>query len=217
MAEIEIQRKRGSPLPWLIGALALVLVIWAVVQVAGPDEEAGEATPATIPFDTVGASEAMSDGTAAALPAEVMTFRERCATGVQDAMGVEHEREAECLRSLAAALEAVVDRERVRDVPLDEQIDELRARAETITDDAQSTDHAMNVHAVMRDIAQVMVRVAESRDDATDGLRLEAERVQEAANAVSPGQLLLEQKEATAEYFRQADRALELLAQRQRT
>jgi hypothetical protein len=47
MTNIDIQRKEGPGIwPWLIGALALVLVIWAVVEFTGTGTDRGTATPA---------------------------------------------------------------------------------------------------------------------------------------------------------------------------
>lgn len=47
MANIEIQRKQGPGMwPWLIGALALVLVIWAVFEFTGDRTGTGTAAPA---------------------------------------------------------------------------------------------------------------------------------------------------------------------------
>jgi hypothetical protein len=48
MTNIDIQKKEGPGIwPWLIGALALVLVIWAVVEFTGTGTDRGAAPPAT--------------------------------------------------------------------------------------------------------------------------------------------------------------------------
>lgn len=50
MAEINVERKRPSVWPWIIGLLVLALLIWALVGLFGSEEEVAQepigATPA---------------------------------------------------------------------------------------------------------------------------------------------------------------------------
>jgi hypothetical protein len=49
VADIDIQRKEGPGIwPWVIGALALVAIIWGVMHFTGDDRQAGT-EPATTP------------------------------------------------------------------------------------------------------------------------------------------------------------------------
>lgn len=48
MADIDVVRKRTSVWPWVIGLLLLALVIWAVLAMMGPADEAPMTTPVTL-------------------------------------------------------------------------------------------------------------------------------------------------------------------------
>jgi hypothetical protein len=54
MADINIERKRKSPLPWIIGLLALALLAFMLMRSCGDDE----AEPATVVTDTTTATTA---------------------------------------------------------------------------------------------------------------------------------------------------------------
>lgn len=47
MADINIERKRKSPLPWIIGLLALALLAFLLMRSFGDDEETVPATTVT--------------------------------------------------------------------------------------------------------------------------------------------------------------------------
>jgi hypothetical protein len=53
MADINIERKRKSPLPWIIGLLALALLAFLLMRTMGGDEET---QPATVVTDTTTAT-----------------------------------------------------------------------------------------------------------------------------------------------------------------
>ncbi|MGH7477181.1 MAG: hypothetical protein ACRELD_12990 [Longimicrobiales bacterium] len=213
MADMDIQQKRRSIWPWVLGALAVVVAIWVVADMVTTDDEFADTPPAATEFEPLDEDvTAVGPEVDAELPEAVRSFRERCAAGVSATTG-DDAHTANCLRDLAAALEVVIERGSVRDEPLDQRIDELREQVGDITEDAQSTQHSQEVQQAIEETAHVIVQAVETRAATTDELRQEAERVREAAEQIDATEPVSEQRNETAEFFSRADRVLALLAQ----
>lgn len=201
MADIDIQEKRGGSVwPWIIGALALVLVIWGVTEMMGGDDDEFVATtteemavdPAPLPADDM------------TRPTEVTQFEEQCGTpgAAQDDMGVAHQYTMNCITSMTAALNAVIMREQVNDTDLSNQFETYREKADNLTQSAESPEHAALVDEVFDDAATLVRSIEETRAGTGEALNAQAQSVQDAADAVNANDPLLDQQETVGNFFR---------------
>jgi hypothetical protein len=214
MADIDIQKKEGPPiLPIVLGVLALVAIIAAVLLFTGNDDDVATIPPGTMPYDTVGETTGMTTPTAGAT--EVAAFRNQCgdASQFRDDMGVEHQHEADCMRQLAESIDAVIRRETVADQPLQQRVTALRQRAEQITQDPQGTDHANRVRGAADEAADIIEYMAREREAVGVNLQQHAQQTRQAASQIDPGTLLLQQRDRTAQFFARAADALDAMAQ----
>src|SRR5687768_15869683 len=133
MAEIKLQRKSSGIWLWVVlGGLATVLLVWVTAGTDNPAER--DAQPAIqTPDASLAAAEPGARGTVGASlpPAQVaafITFVEAPGSKV----GVGHAYTADGIRSLAAALNAVVDEggRAARGAMIDDQLAEFRQKAD---------------------------------------------------------------------------------------
>lgn len=210
MADIDIQEKKGSVWPWVIGLLALVLVVWVGMEMLGDDDEE---FAATIPGMEQPADPALQP-TAGTAPAEVQRFEQECALQGQtgERMSRGHEHTQTCIRHMTEALDAVVERETVNDAPLQQQLEQYRTRASQLTEDPASQEHSVQLAQIFNDAAGLIERIEESRESTGQALAGSAERVREAADAFSPERTVLDQQEEVTAFFREVSNALRALA-----
>lgn len=211
MADIDIQEKKGSPWPWIIGLLALVLVVWVGYEMlADDDQEFAVTTPAQ--EEPAGTFDPAAPAATAGAPAEVQRFEEECVQGqAGQQMSQEHEYAQTCVRHMTAALDAVVQREQVNDQQLSQQLEQFRSRAAELTTDPASQEHSVQLDAIFDDAAGLISSIEESRTGAgqTAGA---ADRVQEAADAFSADGTVLDQQAEVTAFFREAAAAMRQLA-----
>lgn len=81
MADINVERKGPSIWPWIIGLIVLALLIWALVEMFGGDDDAANVAPVA---DTVGAYQT---DTLQQQPMTPDTFGQQPMTG--DTMGMQ--------------------------------------------------------------------------------------------------------------------------------
>jgi hypothetical protein len=209
MAEIKVERKEGPPIvPILLGVLAVVAIIAALIWFTGNDEPDRVVSP-TAPTDTPAAQ-----ATSAERPQEVAAYRQQCADAgaFRDEMGMEHEHEANCMRLLADGLDAVVRRDEVAGAPMEQRVRALRQRAEQITADPAATDHANRVRGAAMEAAEIIEYMAREREAVGVNLQQHAQQTRQAAEQIDPGTLLLEQRDRTSAFFTRAGDALDGLA-----
>ena len=214
MADIDIQEKKGSVWPWLIGLLALVLIVWVGMEVLGDDDEE---FAATTPGMEQPADPRLQPGPAAATAGtapEVERFEQECvmegATGEQMARG--HEHTQACVRHMTTALDAVIQRESVNDAPLAEQLEQFRTRAAQLTTDPESQEHSTQLDQIFDDAAGLIERIEESRAGTGQALAGSAERVREAADSFSAEGTVLDQQDEVTAFFREVANALRAMA-----
>jgi hypothetical protein len=215
MADIDIQKKEGPPiLPIVLGVLALVAVIAAVVWFTGNGDDVATTRPGAMPYDTVGEATGVAT-TPTAGATEVAAFRSQCGdvSRFSDQMGMEHQQAADCMRSLAESLDAVIRRETVADQPLQQRVQALRQRADQITQDPQATDHANRVRGAADEAADIIEYMARERQAVGANLQQHAQQTRQAASRIDSGTPLLEQRDRTSEFFARAADALDAMAQ----
>lgn len=200
MADIDIQEKRkGAVWPWIIGVLALVLVVWGIAEMMGGEgDEFVADTTEEIVVDPVPAPTDMER------PAEVTQFVQQCGTpgAAQDDMGLAHEYTQQCITSMTAALNAVITRAQVDGTDLSEQFATYREKADNLTQDPQSSEHAAMIDGIFDDAASLVSSIEESRAGTGGALDAQTDAVQQAADAVNATDPLLEQQETVGNFFR---------------
>jgi hypothetical protein len=202
VADINLERKDTTIWPWVVGLLALVLVIWGVW--AATDGRNGDLAFDDDPIAAPGAEEQWEDDrTARAAPQSVQDFLEECATGAPMGQpgqaGQEGQAEQDrtrtdewgqdqryddpgeyaehCIDQMITAMEDVVDQSERDTDHLDEELDRLRQRADALgEEDSESPQYTMHVQEILTSAAMLMERIQEVRP----GIRAEAQtQVQE--------------------------------------
>lgn len=211
MADIDIQEKRkASVWPWIIGALALILVVWGVSEMLGGDDDEFVATTTDeMVVDPVPVTTDVGQR-----PTEVTAFEQQCGTpgAAQDDMGLAHEYTNNCINSMTAALNTVITRAQVDGTDLSEQFATYREKADNLTQQPQSTEHAALVDDVFDDAASLVRSVQESRAGTGAALTAQTDAVQQAADAVNAGDPLLDQQTTVGNFFRSMAAALNSLS-----
>jgi hypothetical protein len=212
MAEIDIQKKEGTPVwAWIVGLIALLLVVGVIWAVMGNDDDrtdtrVGQDTVSAVGDTAARADRAQTNGAVAAY----LEFSRRPAQ-VDAEMGREHEYSETGLRRLVAALDQVVRSDTIGQQPLEQRLDRVRERADRITRDPESLEHANWVREAFTEAASIIEDVRDQRatgDAALDG-HVQATRA--AAESINPGTPLLEQRDAVHRFFSESAEALDRL------
>lgn len=213
MAEIEIQKKRGAPWPWIIGVLVLALALWGIVELVDEDAE----------LDTVPEPAAMTVPAAGeageAVPEALTTFERECvqATDAQQTdMGGGHSYTVSCLQHIARSLESIIQRDRLQATNVAQQLDGYRNTVQQLqASDSASADHANLTRQAAMSAADLMeaARGAWRTSDVQLGTAVSETR--QAAEALKTDAALLEQRDQVRAFFREAGEALRGMANAQ--
>lgn len=206
MADIDIERKSGAGwIWWLLGALVLALLIWAIIAAMDDDADV-----AGVGVDTVAAPVVGPDtGFVGAGPAGLDQYMSTCADAPPPEMGRQHEYTAGCIRQLADVLGSTVQADTVGQVALQPLLEDVRAHADSVQEsDWQSTDHANRVREAFTSVADLMEGIQRERQVAAED---QVQRVRQAAESVQPTRPLMEQDEAVRGFFREAGQAVRSL------
>lgn len=211
MAEIQIERKERSAWPWvLLGILLLALVVWWLLgRRQGGDDMAVTETQSGV-ADT---APAIGIETAEMAPGAVNDFVSYVNDNrARESMAPEHQFTADGIRRLAAALGEIIERDTIRGAALRPQMDVLLARADALQRDEQSTNHARYAHDAFTRAVSLMDDLAQSQyPNVVDAVS----ESRQAAEAVQPGRLLLEQRDQVQRFFDRAATALRSMAKAQ--
>lgn len=144
MAEIDIKKKDPSVWPWVVlGLILLAIGAWYLFLRPTPLN-----TPSAVNSDSVAASSdsqmgsGASESTGGAMPAAVMEFNRFAEAQTSTATGPSHEYTADGIEKLADAIDAVVQKRAVSGVNVSQVLSEMRARADSLRSDPNSTAHA---------------------------------------------------------------------------
>jgi hypothetical protein len=206
MADIDIQEKRRSFWPWIVGLLGLVLVFWVATDVLVDDgEDLSTIAPATEeqatePVQPVAANE----------PAEVTRLAEECtARAVAGAdVALEDGYIEGCIGHLTSAIDAVIDRNALNQTELSEELASYRSSAEQVTASTDTPEQSGQIEEVFDGAAALIARIEDTRNGAGDLLERRSALVQAAADAFSADRAVAEQRAEIDNFFREAAAAL---------
>lgn len=213
MADIDIQKKRGSAWLWILGLLALALLAWLLVELFDDDDT--EVAEAAVPAANAPAAPAGPVPVLVvdpSVPAPAVAAFVSHIRGGEAQMGKDHLYTAEGITRMATALRELVQAHRGLSPEAWAQAGEFytRAAALVVSPDTMLA-HADWVHAAAMDAAGVMEELAEEVEGPVPELREQVGQVRTAAQAIDPGKQLLAQEEQVRGFFRQSADAMAML------
>lgn len=203
MAEIRVEKKRTNPWPWIIGALAVALLIG--VFLAQDDEELGEETGADETAVTAYEEPGVEDP--AATTADTDEWRTGGAAGflafVQGEeptadVGRAHEYTSEGITRLAGAIEERIEDADAQDDAVDERLEQMRQQASALQAEEDAGRHAAMAREAFVTGADLIATLNAGA----------AGEVRQAAEAIQPEQPLLEQTAEVRQFFDRAGAAI---------
>ncbi len=208
MADLNIQKKEGPNIwPWILGALALIALVWVLIEATDGDDRIDEQIIAdtTAELTTPVAPSAVEADVSGPVDEFVRFVRERPAEE-----GLGHSYTAGGIRRLSDALSAMVDRDDVGDVNMSAKRDTLRQRAARLEANPQSLEHSQVAHDAFTSAADLMAEMQAKR---YPGLSNQVTGVREAAQGINPNGLLSNQTNEVQTFFERASASLQAMAQ----
>ena len=207
MAEIHIERKERSVWPWILGLLALALLVWFLLAQRGEREDAfvtdTAVTGTGLGFGAGAGAGATAGGAVGSFVAYVDERRAR------EAAGLDHQYTAEGLRRLADALEDLTRRHQAGGTEIHPRIDGIRQRADSLQRDPQSREHARLTREGFVAAAEVMRDLQQQR---FPNVADQVEQVRRAAMNVRADQELLQQNAQVQQFFDRASDAVQQMS-----
>lgn len=203
MADINIEKKKNNtPIwPWILGALVLIGVIWAIAEMGGDDQEREQVAVAEEQYREDPIVREPQANRMAGTTAGFVTYVND--NDIKDRMGEDHQITAEAFMRLSAALEGLSQ----NDGTYSQQIEEIRQNAQAIQTNTESQQHANHVKNASTAAANVLAQIRQTQYP--DAAESEVEDVQEKANEIDANTLLTEQKDEVEGFFEKAADAIE--------
>ncbi len=227
--------KRSSPSiwPWILGALLLFGLIWAVIALTGDDEPEREVATTTAVERQPAVNDNTYAGAVAAGPvAEFIRFandderyeRENVANtdatvttdnmnpdanqADQAEMGLDHEYTSEGINKLSAALYALADNS-AGDTNIQQSRDRFQQKADQLQRDPQSLQHANMIRETFVEASNLMATIKERSYPDSDA---NVDDVKKAAEGIDINTPTLEQKDKVKDFFSEAGDSIEEMA-----
>lgn len=204
MAEINVEKKRTNPWPWVIGALVLALLIgFFVFQ---DDDELGQETGAEETAVTAVEEPGLGDR-AADVNARIDEWWAGGAAGFQTfvegeeptaEVGRAHDYTSEGITRLASAIEERIQDANVQDEAIDARLEQMRQQASDLQAEPTAGRHAAMAQEAFVTGADLIATLNQGA----------AGEVRQAAEAIQPERPLLEQTAQVKQYFERAGKAL---------
>ncbi len=206
MAELNVKKKRKSPVGWIIlGLVVIALIVWIVVdnndnevmtsenneQIMEPNQDEGAMTPGE------------NDAENSDMDAKVQEFVSF--VNGTDSISMDHEVTHEGITKLTEALAAVTP-DGVPDDNVKNDVDALKQEANQLLDNRLSEQHANIMRNSFISAAKIIENI--QKDNYPD-LDEEANQVMEAAEDIDAQQLATNQKEDIKSFFDEAADALQ--------
>lgn len=204
MAEDNLEQKKWPYiLRRVLAFVVIAVLLWVGLEIIKSGKKTGrDETPGkTVVVPT----------TVVTVPAQVSEFAgfiEDHSAG--ETMELEHDYTSDGIRRLADALGAIADQQEIKDPDIEDKLDLLRGHADRIQEDRRSTEHADTVLAAFTLasdlIASIERQTSRNRKD-------EVAEVRQAAEAIDPDKLVLDQKAEVEAFFKRTSRLLNEMAQ----
>lgn len=210
MAEIHIERKSYRVWIWVLLGVAILLLATCVVAWWRGDAR-GPLTGAVSGGSVVGAAAGTAAGADGAVGTYLSFVEENRA---RQAAGPAHEYTADGLRRLAAAIGELSERNQAGAEALRAELNVLRAQADSLQRNPQSTEHARYAREAFRTAASLMSALQQRHypKERFPNLAAEVAQVRVVAELVLPGRLLLEQTSDVQRFFDQSAAAIRAMA-----
>lgn len=190
MAEIKIEQKKPV-WPWILLAVVVVgLIIW---WVAADDDDDRIMTDDTTQVQD-GDRNSMSGERPDEVNTYVMIFDERN----MGEMSLDHDFTNDALTKLIDAVRAQAAQDEYN---VKADLDQAREYADQVSRDPYETTHADNIRKAAESIARALQNMQQAN---YPNLKNEAQQVQDAAMAIKPGVLTLDQKNEVKTFFRKS-------------
>ena len=201
MAEIHLQRKRPGIWPFVIAALALVLLVWAAAALLRDDHDYASGTAESVPQapDMVPTS-----GVADAPAPAVAAFLQFADESGESAGGPAHDYTATGMRRLSAAIDAIVEQKGIGSQNVRHHLEAFRQTAQKIQANPGARNHADQVRDAFMNAANLMSTMQQDRWGDDTEMRNELDEVRAAAAAIEARRPLLEQTDRVREFFDRA-------------
>ena len=204
MAEIRIERERHRSSLW-IWLVAVLIVLAALAWLAfgrsnDADDTSRSGRSQPIPAELAATGAPATTGPLAGAVNDFLRYAadNRASTDADHT----HAYTSEGIRRLAAALGAVAERDGRSDENIGSRVQMLRERADALQRNPQSMQHARYAREAFDAAAELM------RAMQTPASSAEAAEVTQAAGALDPGTMLLQQPQAIQRFFDEAANAL---------
>lgn len=201
MADIDIEKKKNSIWPWILGILALLAIIF-IAWWALDDDDDDDVDMATVESVEGTESDMITTTTGAASIQSVddyITWTQNIEAGD---MGVEHTFTKNGLLNLATALKDVAnDAPDVNKAQFDAKLTKMRAMADSITDEWKETTHANKIKRAFAASVDVMQELQQS---SFPDLQSDVSNLQQEVSQMDPSVMTLEQKEEVKSFFRES-------------
>ena len=203
MAEIQLERKEGKNWIWIVlGLLLLALLAWWLLSQRGDNDPVVAETPGMV-TDSLPRTGMTGSGEVDGFIQFVDDNRARTE------MGRDHEFTAEGIRRLAGALGSVATRDTVGGAALQPRLDSLRQKADSLERNTQSGQHSAQARDAFTSAVAIMDDLRQRRFPNAAGHVTQA---RQAAEAVQPGQQLLEQKAQVQRFFEHSAEVLRTMS-----
>lgn len=210
MADINIEKKKNKkPVwPWILAALVLIGVIWAIAEMGGDDAEVGGVATVEEPYEEESVVREPQANRMAESPETANFVSYVNDNEIKDRIGEDHQVTGEALIMLSAALDELSQNNNA----YSQQISEIRQAGQEIQTDPQSTQHADKVKNAFTNAANVLGQIQQNQyPDAQS----EVEDVQKEANEIETDKQLAEQKDQVEEFFEKTADAIEKMEENQ--
>ena len=210
--EIHIERKSYRVWGWVLMGVAALL--FATCVVAWWRSDPRDPVTSGVSGGSVAGAAAGTTRDLEGAVGNFLTFVEE--NRARQAAGPTHEFTADGLRRLAAAIAQLSERNAGSADALKAEFNALRAQAESLQRNPQSTEHARYAREAFRTAASLMsaLQQRDYPEQRYPNLAAEIAQLRSAAELVLPGRMLLEQTSDVQHFFDQAATALRAMAGR---
>lgn len=210
MADLRIEEKSSSILPWIIGLILLVLAVWGVAELFEEEDDLEVAETEIVEDADVRGSEIVKEGNTYTLIdfddpeagkqfSDLATDYSVYTDNMTGEMGLDHEFSHNALVQLANSTLALASAHGMQsDVNAKSKAEMIRQKADAITKDPYAGTHADDIKAAAVMISEMLSEIQASH---YPGLEEASKEVMTNAKSLTKETLTLNQKEDVRSFF----------------